>query len=68
MSEKALTPAGGTGGRTASIFAPCLVGLGIAAFGPSIPFLATAALWLGTIIGYLIGPETAGRELEEVQL
>ena len=56
------------GGRVASIFAPYLVGWGIAEFGPSIPFLATAALWVGTIIGYAIGPETAGKELEEVQL
>ncbi|HEY7248145.1 MAG TPA: MFS transporter [Xanthobacteraceae bacterium] len=56
------------GGRVASIFAPYLVGWGIAAFGPSIPFAATAALWIGTIIGYAIGPETSGRELEEVQL
>ncbi len=56
------------GGRVASIFAPYLVGWGIAVYGPSIPFLATAALWVLTILGYLIGPETAGRELEEVQL
>ena len=56
------------GGRVASIFAPFLVGWGIAEFGPTIPFLATAVLWVGTIIGYWIGPETSGRELEEVQL
>lgn len=56
------------GGRVASIFAPFLVGWGIGEFGPSIPFLATAALWVLTIIGYWIGPETSGRELEEVQL
>jgi MFS transporter, putative metabolite:H+ symporter len=56
------------GGRVASIFAPYLVGWGIAEFGPSIPFLCTALLWIGTIIGYLIGPETAGKELEQVQL
>jgi putative MFS transporter len=56
------------GGRVASIFAPYLVGWGMAEFGPTIPFLATAALWVGTIIGYWIGPETSGRELEEVQL
>jgi putative MFS transporter len=30
--------------------------------------MATALLWIGTIIGYWIGPETAGKELEEVQL
>ncbi|HUH85819.1 MAG TPA: MFS transporter, partial [Stellaceae bacterium] len=56
------------GGRVASIFAPFLVGWGIASFGPTIPFLATAGLWVGTIIGYLMGPETQGRELEDVQL
>jgi putative MFS transporter len=56
------------GGRVASIAAPFLVGWGIAEFGPTIPFLATAGLWVLTIVGYLIGPETAGRELEEVQL
>lgn len=56
------------GGRTASIFAPSLVGVGIATLGPTIPFLATAALWLLTIGGYLLGPETRGRELEEVQI
>jgi putative MFS transporter len=56
------------GGRVASIFAPYLVGWGIAHYGPTIPFLLTALLWVGTVIGYLIGPETAGKELEEVQL
>lgn len=56
------------GGRVASIFAPYLVGWGIATYGPTIPFMATALLWIGTIIGYLIGPETAGKELEEIQL
>ncbi len=56
------------GGRIVSIGAPFLVGLGIAAYGPTIPFLATSVLWLGTILGYLLGPQTAGRELKEVQL
>jgi putative MFS transporter len=56
------------GGRMASIFAPVLVGWGIATYGATGPFLATAGLWILTIIGYAIGPETAGRELEEVQL
>jgi len=31
-------------------------------------FLATAGLWALTIIGYLLGPETAGRELETFDL
>ncbi|MBA2125607.1 MFS transporter [Hyphomicrobium methylovorum] len=56
------------GGRAVSILAPLLVGWGIHEFGPTAPFLATAALWVLTIIGYYIGPETAGKELEEVQL
>ncbi|TMC08157.1 MAG: MFS transporter [Chloroflexi bacterium] len=56
------------GGRAASIFAPTLVGVGIASLGPTVPFLATAGLWLLTIGGYLLGPETRGRELEEVQI
>ncbi|WP_395665558.1 MFS transporter [Methylocella sp.] len=56
------------GGRLVSILAPVAVGWGIAEFGPTGPFLATAGLWLLTIAGYLMGPETARRELEEVQL
>lgn len=57
------------GGRIASIAAPFLVGWGITEFGgPTVPFLATSGLWVLTIIGYLLGPETARRELEEVQL
>ena len=56
------------GGRVASIAAPFLVGWGISVYGPTIPFMATALLWILPIIGYLMGPETAGRDLEEVQL
>jgi MFS transporter, putative metabolite:H+ symporter len=56
------------GGRVVSIAAPFLVGWGIAKFGPTMPFLATSVLWVGTIVGYLLGPETSGRELEEIQL
>jgi putative MFS transporter len=56
------------GGRVASILAPALVGMGLSHYGPTVPFLATSGLWVLTIIGYLMGPETAGRELEEVQL
>jgi putative MFS transporter len=56
------------GGRAASIFAPALVGFGIASLGPTIPFVASAGLWVLPVIGYLLGPETSGRELEEVQL
>jgi putative MFS transporter len=53
------------GGRVVSIFAPFLVGTAIALFGISVPYLAMAGLWLLTIIGYLLGPETAKKELEE---
>lgn len=53
------------GGRVVSIFAPFLVGTSIAAFGISVPYLAMSGLWVLTIIGYLLGPETAKKELEE---
>ena len=56
------------GGRLVSIAAPFLVGWGIAKYGPTLPFLATAGLWVLTIVAYWIGPETARRDLEEVQL
>ncbi len=56
------------GGRIVSVGAPLAVGLGIAAYGPTIPFLATSALWLLTILGYLLGPETSRRTLEDVQI
>lgn len=53
-------------GRTASIFAPTLVASGIVSIGVSGTLLLTAPLWLLGIIGYLLGPETHDRELEEV--
>jgi putative MFS transporter len=56
------------GGRLVSILAPILVGWGMTEYGPTVPFLATAGLWVLSIIAYLIGPETSGRELEDVQL
>lgn len=55
------------GGRFAAIFAPLLVGAGITAFGPTIPFLASAGLWLLTIVGYLLGPETSRKSLEQIE-
>jgi putative MFS transporter len=55
------------GGRVMSISAPFLVGAGIAAFGPTTPFLASAGLWVLTIVGYLIGPETSGKSLEQIE-
>jgi MFS family permease len=55
------------GGRVMSISAPFLTGAGIAAFGPTTPFLASAGLWVLTIVGYLLGPETAGKPLEQIE-
>jgi len=54
------------GGRFVAIFAPLLVGAGITAFGPTVPFVASAVLWLLTIVGYLLGPETRGKSLEQI--
>jgi putative MFS transporter len=54
------------GGRVLSIVAPFLVGSAIAAYGPTAPYLAFTGLWILTIIGYALGPETAGKELEEI--
>jgi putative MFS transporter len=56
------------GGRVMSIAAPFLTGAGIAAFGPTTPFLASAGLWVLTIIGYLLGPETSGKPLEQIEV
>ncbi|MQA06251.1 MAG: MFS transporter [Streptosporangiales bacterium] len=54
------------GGRIMSIFAPFLVGWGIETYGPTIPYLAFTGLWVLTIIGYAMGPETRNRELEDI--
>lgn len=53
------------GGRVVAIFAPFIVGWAIEAYGPSLPSLAMAAIWILTIVGYWFGPETAKKELEE---
>lgn len=55
------------GGRVMSIAAPFLVGAGIAEFGVTTPFLASAGLWVLTIVGYTLGPETANKPLEQVE-
>jgi len=55
------------GGRIMSIAAPFLTGAGIAAYGPTTPFLASAGLWVLTLIGYAIGPETARKPLEQIE-
>jgi len=53
-------------GRFASIFAPALVAQGISHLGVRIPLLLIASLFLLSVIGYLMGPETAHEELEAV--
>lgn len=54
------------GGRVVSIAAPFLVGWAISTYGPTVPYAAFTGLWLLTIIGYAIGPETGGKELDEL--
>lgn len=55
------------GGRIVSIAAPFLVGIGIASLGVTVPFLLSAGLWILTIIGYAIGPETAHKSIEMLE-
>lgn len=55
------------GGRVMSIAAPFLVGIGITQFGVTLPYLASAGLWVLTIIGYFIGPETSQKPLEQIE-
>jgi putative MFS transporter len=54
------------GGRVMSIAAPFLVGWAISTYGPTLPYLAFTGLWILTIVGYALGPETARKELEEI--
>jgi putative MFS transporter len=54
------------GGRIVSIAAPTVVGWAITKYGLETPYLALAGLWALTVIGYLLGPETKGKELEEL--
>jgi len=54
------------GGRIISIAAPTVVGWGITHYGLQTPYLALAGLWMLTIIGYLLGPETKGKELDDL--
>lgn len=56
------------GGRVVSIAAPFLVGWAISSYGLTLPYLAFTGLWILTIIGYAMGPETAGKELEEISV
>jgi putative MFS transporter len=54
------------GGRVVSIAAPTAVGWSIAHYGLQGPYLALAGVWVLTVIGYLLGPETKGKELEDL--
>jgi MFS transporter, putative metabolite:H+ symporter len=54
------------GGRVVSIAAPTVIGWAIMHYGLQTPYLALAGLWILTVVGYLMGPETKGKELEEL--
>ena len=54
------------GGRTISIAAPTIIGWAITQYGIQAPYLALAGLWALTLIGYLLGPETKGEELNDL--
>ncbi|MDT5045705.1 MAG: transporter, putative metabolite:H+ symporter [Mycobacterium sp.] len=54
------------GGRVVSIAAPTVIGWAIMHYGLQTPYLALAGLWVLTVIGYLLGPETKGKELEDL--
>jgi MFS transporter, putative metabolite:H+ symporter len=54
------------GGRVVSIAAPTVIGWAIMHYGLQTPYLALGGLWVLTVIGYLMGPETKGKELEEL--
>jgi MFS transporter, putative metabolite:H+ symporter len=54
------------GGRVVSIAAPTVIGWGITHYGLETPYLALAGLWASTLVGYLLGPETKGKELEDL--
>ena len=54
------------GGRIVSIAAPTVIGWGITHYGLQTPYLALAGLWALTVAGYLLGPETKGKELEDL--
>jgi putative MFS transporter len=54
------------GGRIVSIAAPTIVGWAITRYGLETPYLALGGLWVLTLAGYLLGPETKGRELDDL--
>lgn len=54
------------GGRIVSVAAPTVVGWAIGHYGVQAPYLALSAIWLLTVVGYLLGPETKGKELDDL--
>ena len=54
------------GGRIVSIAAPTVVGWAIGHYGVQTPYLALSGIWLLIVIGYLFGPETKGKELDDL--
>ncbi len=54
------------GGRIVSIAAPTVIGCAIMQYGLQTPYLALAGLWVLTLFGYLLGPETKAKELEDL--
>jgi MFS transporter, putative metabolite:H+ symporter len=54
------------GGRAVSIAAPTVIGWAITRYGLQTPYLALSGLWVLTLVGYLAGPETKGKELEDL--
>ena len=54
------------GGRVVSIAAPTVIGWAIMRYGLQTPYLALAGLWVLTLVGYLMGPETRGKELDDL--
>ena len=49
-----------------SIAAPTVVGWAIGHYGVQTPYLALSGIWLLIVIGYLFGPETKGKELDDL--
>jgi MFS transporter, putative metabolite:H+ symporter len=43
-----------------------VIGWSIMHYGLQAPYLALGGLWVLTVIGYLLGPDTKGKELEDL--
>lgn len=55
-------------GRVASILAPTIIGLSMQSFGIQVAVLFISLLFILQILGYWLGPETRGKELEELEV